>query len=61
MWENFVQALCLILIIEGMAPFIHPARWRKLVTAMTAIKDRQLRAFGLVSMLLGLAVLSLLN
>ena len=61
MWESVVQALCLLLIIEGMAPFLHPGRWRKLVTSMATVKNQQLRVFGLASMLLGLAVLSLLS
>jgi uncharacterized protein YjeT (DUF2065 family) len=61
MWESLIQALCLLLIIEGMAPFIHPRRWRKLVASMATVKDQQLRFFGLASMLLGLAVLSLLS
>lgn len=61
MWESLVQALCLLLIIEGIAPFLHPGRWRKLVTSMATVKDQQLRIFGLASMLLGLAVLSLLS
>jgi uncharacterized protein YjeT (DUF2065 family) len=61
MWETIIQALCLLLIIEGMAPFIHPGRWRQMVTSLASIKDSHLRAFGLASMLLGLAVLSLLS
>lgn len=60
MWETLAQALCLILIIEGMAPFVNPKRWRRVVTTMAAIKDDQLRYFGLASMLLGVAVLCLL-
>lgn len=60
MWESVIQALCLLLIIEGMAPFANPKRWRRVVTTMAAIKDDQLRYFGLASMLLGLAVLCLL-
>lgn len=43
-----------------MAPFANPKRWRRVVTSIAAIKDEQLRYFGLASMLLGLAVLCLL-
>ncbi len=60
MWETLLQALCLILIIEGIAPFVNPRRWRRVVASMAAVKDENLRAFGLASMLLGVAVLSLL-
>lgn len=61
MWESLVQALCLLLILEGIAPFVHPGRWRKLVSSMATVKDQQLRVYGLASMLLGLAVLTVLT
>jgi uncharacterized protein len=60
MWESLAQALCLILIIEGIAPFANPKRWRHVVKTMAAVKDDHLRYFGLASMLLGMAVLWLL-
>jgi uncharacterized protein YjeT (DUF2065 family) len=59
MWESLVQALCLVLIIEGIIPFVDPKRWRRMVFILAAVTDRQLRLIGLVSMLLGAAVLCL--
>lgn len=59
MWESLVQALCLVLIIEGIIPFVDPKRWRRLVYVMAALTDRQLHLIGLVSMVLGAALLFL--
>jgi len=54
-------ALCLVLVIEGILPFLYPDRWRRLVVQMASISDRQLRQIGLASMLLGTAVLYLIH
>lgn len=61
MWEQFGKALCLLLILEGIIPFLYPARWRRLVITLATINDRQLRSIGLVSMLIGLGLLYLLT
>jgi uncharacterized protein YjeT (DUF2065 family) len=57
MWEDLVRALCLMLVIEGILPFLYPARWRRLVVALGSVSDRQLRVAGLMSMLIGVALL----
>ena len=57
MWEDLVRALCLMLVIEGILPFLYPARWRRLVVALGGVSDRQLRVAGLISMLIGVALL----
>ncbi len=59
--STFLQALCLVLIIEGIIPFINPKRWRMLVAQLSQISDSQLRIMGLVSMLLGVFCLFLLR
>ena len=61
MWENIGTALCLVLVLEGIIPFLYPNRWRQLVITLASINDRQLRIMGLVSMVLGVGVLYLLT
>ena len=60
-WEQAVlellTALSLVLIIEGIMPFVAPARWRELVVQVASMDDRVLRRMGLVSMGLGLLLL----
>lgn len=61
MWEELGKAFCLMLVIEGIIPFLYPARWRGLVAQLASVSDAQLRQMGLVSMLLGAGLLYLLN
>jgi hypothetical protein len=61
MADSFLHALCLVLVIEGIVPFLYPSRWRSLVVRLATISDSQLRVMGLVSMLLGAGFLFLLK
>lgn len=61
MLETFLQAVCLVLILEGVVPFLNPGRWRKLVAALSSISDKQLRIMGLVSMLIGAGALFIIR
>ncbi len=61
MWDDLLRALCLMLVLEGILPFLYPARWRNLLAALAQVSDRQLRIMGLTSMALGVGLLYLLN
>lgn len=60
-WHQLAVAFALVFVIEGMMPFLAPARWRKLVRVMAELDDRTMRVMGLFSMLLGLGLLYLIN
>jgi len=51
------MALALVLVFEGLFPFISPAGWRRTFTKVLELRDGQLRFFGLCSILAGLALL----
>lgn len=57
--EIVVPALALMLVMEGVLPFLAPAAWREAFTRMTQLNDGQLRFMGLFSMLAGLLLLML--
>jgi len=57
MWETFLIAIALMLIMEGMLPFLSPQTWREAFRKLTEINDNQIRFIGLTSMLIGLALL----
>ena len=59
--QHLLVALCLMLIIEGILPFLYPQRWRNLVVSLAQISNRNMRALGLASMLLGLFLLLLVR
>ena len=55
--EALVAALGLMLVIEGVLPFVAPGRWREAFRRMTEWPDASLRLIGAVSMGTGLAIL----
>jgi len=50
-------ALVLVLVLEGLFPFLSPGGWRRTFGRLFELQDGQLRFFGLCSVLLGLALL----
>ena len=61
MWHDLAVAFCLMLIIEGIMPFLSPAGWRTMVLSATGMSDRMLRAAGLCAMVAGTALLYAVN
>lgn len=59
MGASVAMAIGLVLVIEGIMPFVSPARWRDMLQKVGALADTQIRFFGLSMMLAGLAVLAL--
>ena len=55
--DIFMPALALMLVMEGVLPFLAPAAWREAFARMTQFSDGQLRFMGLLSMLAGLLLL----
>ncbi|MBC7994982.1 MAG: DUF2065 domain-containing protein [Rhizobacter sp.] len=53
-------ALALMLVIEGVLPFLSPGAWRKVFERATQLSDGQIRFVGLSSMIVGLVALLLL-
>ena len=43
MWQDIGIALCLVLVIEGIVPFLYPRRWRSLAMSLAEIDDRTMR------------------
>jgi len=61
MWRELGIALCLVLVLEGVLPFLYPRRWREALMQLAQLPERWLRLMGLTSMLLGTALLYLLQ
>ncbi|MDH3342560.1 MAG: DUF2065 domain-containing protein [Gammaproteobacteria bacterium] len=59
MWEDFVRAIALVLVIEGMMPFMSPDGWRQAMSQAARMSDKTLRTIGFVSMMIGILVLYL--
>ena len=54
---TFLMALALMLILEGLLPFIAPNLWRDTFRRITQMNDGQIRFIGLSSMIVGLLIL----
>lgn len=61
MGSTLLMALALMLVIEGLLPFVAPARWRETFLQLARLADGQIRFIGLVSMLIGLLLLLLVS
>ena len=61
MTHHLWLALCLVLVIEGMLPFLAPTLWQRGVVDLARMSPRSIRIMGLVSMLLGTGLLYLLK
>lgn len=59
MWHELLIGLALMLVIEGMLPFLSPATLREALITMANMDDRALRISGLVSMAAGVILLYL--
>lgn len=57
MGDDFLRALALVLVIEGMLPFLSPKGFRDSLLRAASLEDRSLRLFGLVAMIAGAALL----
>ena len=61
MAQDLLAALCLVLVIEGIMPFLAPSAWRNMMFTLAQTDDKNIRMLGLVSMLLGAGLLFLVR
>jgi uncharacterized protein YjeT (DUF2065 family) len=54
-------ALALVLVIEGLFPFVSPGGWRRMFQQIMQLQDGQVRFFGLASILAGLLLMWMLS
>ena len=59
--STLLMAFGLMLVIEGLLPFVAPRLWRDAFRRGTEMADGQLRFVGLTSIITGLAMILLFN
>ncbi len=57
MWQDLLAAVALMLVLEGLLPFIAPDGMRALYRQMASADDRTIRSVGLMSMVAGVVLL----
>ena len=57
--EILLAAFALMLVVEGVLPFLSPSSWRNVFERATRMTDGQIRFLGLTSMIAGVVMLLL--
>jgi len=57
MWKSLLMAVALMLVIEGLLPFVNPAAWRRMFEQALRLSDGQVRFLAMSSMVLGVVLL----
>jgi len=60
-WINFLSALALVFVLEGLMPFLFPEKWKKMLLKIIVQDDKATRIYGFFSMLMGVILLSLIH
>ena len=61
MWETILVALALMMVFEGVLPFISPSAMRKAILQILQMSDNTLRLIGAISMFSGLALILMIK
>jgi len=61
MLHDLLVALALVMVIEGVLPFLSPGGMRRMLQVVSEMDDHSLRVGGLISMVLGVITLYLVN
>ena len=61
MGRTLLLAFALMLVLEGVIPFVAPATWRETFSRLIRMADGQIRFVGLTSMVIGLVLLMLFS
>lgn len=61
MWNDLLVAVALVLVFEGIIPFLAPEKFRRALAQLSQLSNQALRIIGLVSMTLGIIFLYILR
>jgi uncharacterized protein YjeT (DUF2065 family) len=56
-WTDLLAAVSILLVLEGLLPFLNPSATRRVFEQLARMSERELRVAGLISMLVGLVLL----
>ena len=59
-WQDLLTAIALLLILEGLLPFVSPETIKKVYKTMVETPENSLRMFGFASIVAGLIMLYLI-
>jgi uncharacterized protein YjeT (DUF2065 family) len=57
MWGDFLAAIALVMVLEGLMPFLSPSRMKRTFASISQMDERTLRIIGLFAMVAGALLL----
>ncbi len=61
MWDDLLAAFALVLVLEGIMPFLSPDQWKEAMARILGMEDSAVRIVGLCSMVGGALLLYLVR
>lgn len=61
MWHDLFAAIALVLVFEGIMPFLNPRRFRQTLLTAAQLSDLTLRKLGFAAMAAGVLLLYLVR
>jgi len=61
MWNDFLVVIALVLVFEGVIPFLAPEKFRQAMAQLGQLSNQVIRIIGLVSMTLGIIFLTIIK
>jgi len=61
MWKELLTALALVLVIEGLLPFLSPETFRSAMRTILSRDNNTMRIVGLSSMIVGVLLLTIVR
>jgi uncharacterized protein len=60
-WSDLLAALAILLVLEGLLPFLSPTATKRVMAQLSQMAERELRIAGVVSVIAGLVLLFLVR
>ncbi|MCZ6565500.1 MAG: DUF2065 domain-containing protein [Gammaproteobacteria bacterium] len=61
MWSDLLVVIALVLVLEGIIPFLAPEKFRQAMAQLSQLSGQALRIIGFVSMTLGIIFLYIIK
>ena len=60
-WQDFLTAIALMLVFEGLLPFVNPQGWRRALSLVARTPDATVRTVALGVVITGLVLLTIVR
>lgn len=61
MWKILIVGIALVLVLEGIMPFIMPERYKRFLLHMSHMSPKALRSMGFIMMVVGVVIIIIMK